>query len=236
MVVLNGFTTWGQDLSFHHVSTCQRPYAIMGTFFSSFGDPSQSNALFVEAETCPSVVDKFLCAFLPTTNCGIPESFPLSGEEFSTHHFSSATMDGELISSGEVIPGEHLKWSDREGASRAQPLFLGQRYLPSSGGEGQQLRRLGAGPRTALSAQLPLPGEDISATDAVSRAHLAVPASCEDVRRGAYSQRRSGHPRALHRGHRSLLLVLRRHVAEHSKRIVQHRGAALHNLREEHQH
>jgi len=140
MVVLNGFTTWGQDLSFHHVSTCQHPYAVIGTFFSSFGDPSQSNALFVEVETCPSVVDKFLYAFLPTTNCSIPESFPLSGEEFSTHHFSSATMDGELISSGEVIPGEHLKWSDREGASRAQPLFLGQRYLPSSGGEGQQLR------------------------------------------------------------------------------------------------
>lgn len=140
MVVLNGLTTWGQDLSFHHVSSCQRPYAIIGTFFSSFGDPSQSNAFFVEAETCPTVVDKFLCAFLPTTNCSIPESFPLRGEEFSTHHFSTATIDGALIFGKEVIAEEYVKWFQGGDPSRQQPYFLGQRFLPSSGRVAQSLR------------------------------------------------------------------------------------------------
>ena len=102
LLIFNGLDAWGAKSGEFSNDFSMKQMAIVGTYFSVNGEPSKSNAMFMDADACPTVIDKFLCAFLPTTYCAIPKSICTNGycagfDQGGSALFSKACIDGEEI-------------------------------------------------------------------------------------------------------------------------------------------
>ena len=59
-------------------------YAIFSVYSSKTNSPQESTP-YVSGEMCPTITNKWLCAFLPPTNCTYPDALvkcqePIEGE------------------------------------------------------------------------------------------------------------------------------------------------------------
>lgn len=111
MHVFNGLDAWGAKTGEFAYDYALKQFSIVNTYFSRRGDPHESNAMFMDAQTCPTIVDKFRCAFLPMTNCSTPKGI-CTEEEKADALCGCADQNGSCIFVNATEDGVKVKKSE----------------------------------------------------------------------------------------------------------------------------
>ena len=118
---------WGFVLRSYAEVHRNQPYAIWSTFFYAPEGSVQNNAWISESDCPPNQLNKWNCAFLPTTNCTLP-SVITSCTHSSCNEFSNTWLSSLLTSADEAGQFESPQ-RDRIMSHGLQPVTDLQRTL-----------------------------------------------------------------------------------------------------------
>jgi hypothetical protein len=112
------------------------PYSILAPYVSISNDPLQNTA-FIKGSDCPNEFNKWLCAFLPTTNCSLPSVVtdcrsdhcipPVNYDAGAV--YTHADRDGELINLRESTDEIRLKYQTEIHSPLSKELAAKQYFI-----------------------------------------------------------------------------------------------------------
>ena len=120
MEVTGGFDSFGNWWSNYLVAKSFSPWAVFTPYMVGAG------VSFLDDKACPHTKNRYLCAFLPATNCSLPDDLN-SGRSLG-NQWTSAGKDGKLINNKEYLANYTNKYHNRaimEGIM--EPIIKGKR-------------------------------------------------------------------------------------------------------------
>lgn len=93
---------WGSASAFFGIFVTEFPWAIFAPYESNTNSAVEP-VMYASVDLCPSVVNKWLCAFMPVTNCSFPNSVTKCGANGKPCKwdgdlmYTSASAEGKLI-------------------------------------------------------------------------------------------------------------------------------------------
>jgi hypothetical protein len=108
---------WGAVLGMYEIGIGMYPYLILQPYVSRSNDP-QENTAFIKGTDCPNQTNKWLCAFLPSTNCTLPSlvtdchsknCIPEDNFQFTTF-YSHANSTGSVVDYQNLSPEQRLNF------------------------------------------------------------------------------------------------------------------------------
>lgn len=118
---------WYSMLAVYSIVHGELPYAITSMYVSSENKPDD-NAAFITGSECPTVINKWECAFLPTTNCPVPSAVTGCTGSNCVHNSIPDTRWSSVIFDSASLTGKPLKadtsqYNDVKARSMTPPDF-----------------------------------------------------------------------------------------------------------------
>ena len=100
---------WGSASAFYGIFVSDYPWAVFAPWESNTNRASES-IMYASASMCPTVVNKWTCAFLPATNCSFPDAVTKCGLDGQP----ACNWDGDLLYSSATPEGKRAAEEDKK--------------------------------------------------------------------------------------------------------------------------
>ena len=96
---------WGSASAFYGIFVTERPWSVFLPYESNTNTVAE-RVMYASPDLCPNTVNKWTCAFLPTTNCTVPD-------QVTTCSGSACNWDGDLLYTSASREGKQLSDEDK---------------------------------------------------------------------------------------------------------------------------
>ena len=103
---------WGSASAFYGIFVTDHPWAVFAPWESNTNLPGEA-VMYANPDLCPTVVNKWLCAFMPATNCTLPDEATKCGVPGSGQP-ATCNYDGELLYTEATAKGHKLSEEQRK--------------------------------------------------------------------------------------------------------------------------